>query len=77
MKTNVQKSRRTDGANTEFLIARYTSLREELQNRNSNAYQLISLHLTISAAIFTYGLQPSAAASVLFIIPIIQYLRQK
>ena len=74
MNTKIQKPRRHDVENAEFLIAKYTSLREELQNRNSNAYQLISLHLTISAAIFTYGLQPSAAASVLFIIPIISML---
>ena len=74
MNTKVQKSRRHDGENAEFLIARYTSLREEIQNRNSYAYQFISLHVTISAAIFTYGLQPSAAASVLFIIPIISML---
>ena len=74
MNTKIQKSNRPDGVNAEFLIARYTALREEMQNRNSYAYQMISINLTISAAILTYGLQPSAAASAFFIIPIISML---
>ncbi len=35
---------------------------------------MISLHLTISAAILSFGLQPSSPASVLFIVPIISML---
>ena len=74
MTTNVRKSQRLDNARVEFLLARYAALREEMQNRNSNNYQMISLHLTISAAILSFGLQPSSAASVLFIVPILSML---
>lgn len=74
MNTKAQKPRRTDDANSEFLIARYTSLREEMQYRYSYVYQMISLHLTIAAAILTLGLQPDSSASVLFLIPIISML---
>jgi len=74
MATKAQKSEQLDERRVEFLLARYTALREEIQNRNSYAYQMISVNLTISAAILTYGLQPSAAASALFVIPIISML---
>jgi len=74
MTRNVRKSEPLDNARVEFLLARYSALREEMQNRNSYGYQMLSLHLLISASILTFGLQPSAAASALFIIPIISML---
>ena len=74
MASKAQKSQQLDEPRVEFLLARYTALREEMQNRNSYAYQMISINLTISAAILTYGLHPSAAASALFVIPIINML---
>jgi len=74
MSRTVQKSQRLDDARVEFLLARYSALNEELQNRNSYNYQMISLHLTIVAAILTFGLQPDSSASVLFIVPITSML---
>lgn len=74
MTTNVKKSPQLDYARVEFLIARYTAFRNEMQHRSSYNYQMISLHLTISAAILSFGLQPSSAASVLFVLPIISML---
>lgn len=74
MTTNGKKSPQLDYARVEFLIARYTAFRNEMQNRSSYNYQMISLHLTISAAILSFGLQSSSAASVLFVLPIISML---
>ena len=66
-----KKSQRPDNEKIEFLLVRYSALKEEMQHRSSNNYQMISLHLTISAAILSFGLQSSSPASVLFIAPII------
>jgi hypothetical protein len=74
MTTNVRKSQRLDKVKVEFLLARYAALREEIQNRNSSNYRIFELNLIITASILTFGLQPSSAASVLFIIPIISVL---
>ena len=74
MATKSRKSRTLVYPRAEFLIARYSALMEERQNHNSNNYQIISLHLIISSTILTFGLQPSSAASVLFIIPILSML---
>lgn len=74
MATKSRKSRTLAYPKAEFLIARYSALMEERQNHNSNNYQIISLHLIISSTILTFGLQPSSAASVLFIIPILNML---
>ena len=74
MATNERKPEQLDYAKAEFLIARYSSLREEIQHRDTNNYQLISLHLTIAAAILTFGLQKDTVASVIFIIPITSVL---
>jgi len=71
MSPNGEKPQRPDNEKMEFLLARYSALKEEMQHRSSNNYQMISLHLTISAAILSYGLQSSSPASVLFIAPII------
>ena len=74
MATKAQKTKRLDSPRVDFLIARYSAFRDELQNRNSYNYQMISLHLTIAAAILTFGLQPDSSASVLFIVPITSML---
>ena len=71
MAINERKPEPLNDARVAFLLARYTALREEMQNRYSQNYQMISLNLTISAAIITYGLQPGSAVSVLFLVPII------
>jgi hypothetical protein len=74
MPRNVQKLQQPDSARVEFLIARYSALREEMQNRYSYVYQVTSLNLTIAAAILTFGLQTDSSASVLFLIPITSML---
>ena len=74
MAGNVQKTKPLDDARIKFLLARYSALRKEMQNRNANHYQMISLNLIISASILTFGLQPSSPASVLFVIPIMSML---
>ena len=71
MTTNGKKSQRLDSAKVDFLIARYSSLRDELQQRTRNNYQMMSLYLTISAAILSFGLQSASAAPVVFIVPIL------
>lgn len=53
MATKERKPEPLNDARVAFLLTRYTALREEMQNRYSQNYQMISLHLTISAAIIT------------------------
>ena len=74
MATKARKPQQLDYPRAEFFIARYSALSEEKQSRYSNVYQMTSLNLTISAAIFTFGLQPSSTASVFFVVPILSML---
>ena len=74
MATKARKPQQLDYPRAEFSIARYSGLSEEKQSRYSNVYQMTSLNLTISAAILTFGLQPSSTASVFFVVPILSML---
>ena len=67
-------AKKVDDTKTKFLLTEYSSLRDEIQKRNSNHYQMVSLNLIIASSILTFGLQSSSSVSVLFIIPIISVL---
>jgi len=71
MKTKSRLSNPSNKAMDEFVIAEYTALRDEIIKRSEFRYQLISLTVIIAGSILTFGLQPNAPASVLFIFPIL------
>ena len=64
MNTKVQKSRRIDGANAEFLIARYTALSEELP------FTLVAWWITATTATIAI----IAATATLLLVPLVLLL---
>ena len=56
---------------SQFVIAEYKALRDEIMKRSEFRYQILSLTLVVAGSLLTFGLQSISPAHVLFVFPII------